>query len=75
MANGEGQKNQQSGEQPTHVLWGPVMQSLTRFQASQSPENLQAYRIAAKAFDSRRDELVAELKTMYYSDELKELGL
>jgi len=33
------------------------------------------YRMAAMTFDSRRNELEAELKTMYYAEGLKELRL
>jgi hypothetical protein len=62
-------------KEPTHPLWVPVAQALMRFRACQCAETLEAYRIAAKAFDSRKAELVAELKTMCYSDEWEGFGL
>jgi len=62
-------------KEPTHPLWSPMAQALTHFGACQSAEALQSYRIAAKAFNSRKAELVAELKTMCYSDEWEGFGL
>ncbi len=62
-------------KEPTHPLWSPVAQALTCFGAGQSAEALRTYRIAAEAFDLRRAELLAELKTMYYPDEWEGFGL
>lgn len=62
-------------KEPTHSLWVPVVQVLTRFGACQRAETLVEYKKAANAFDLRRAELLAELKTMYYADEWQGFGL
>lgn len=67
--------SQVEAQEPLHPLWVPVMQALTRFGACQSAETLEEYQNATKAFNLRKAELLAELKTMYYSDEWEGFGL
>ena len=61
-------------KEPTHPLWVPVVQALARFGAYQSAEALEEYKNVAKAFDLRKAELLAELKTMCYSNEWEGFG-